>query len=64
MNHQELLYYRLYPHSMRLTVRDNLFGTYVYLCKNEDDTNDGATHLVTSFGANATIQLEHLWEEV
>lgn len=64
MTHAELLFYKLYPQAMRITAKDEHLGVYVYLCKNEDDTNDLLSHLMQSFGKHAVIECGHLWEEV
>lgn len=45
MTHLELVFYRLYPESLRITAKHEVTQSYDYLCKNDDDANDLLAHL-------------------
>lgn len=67
MTHLELVFYRLYPESLRITINDSMLGNYEYLCKNDDDANTLLAHINEHFGIGkakgVSVNVDRLYKE-
>lgn len=64
MTHLELMFFKLYPDALRVTVTDEMLGTYEYLARDKDMAKDLINHLSEQYGKYGIIRAMQLSEEV